>query len=464
MKNKFWIWAVVTIVCIGAVVGYLKLHFVPDLLFTDLTVTPGKPVANIDTEKFSVKIENLGTAKAGSFEVCLMENGNILESKTIDGLDKGESVKVEFYYKFKEAGKHVLELVVDCNNKIREKNKLNNKVKCELDVREAPIVTATLFKKKLGNVWYGTQFSGSSPAIYNGKLYVGGKNEYFFCLNKDTGEEIWSYKVIGAGLFPGIFTTPVFYKGNVYFGSTGSSLIENGGHIFALNAENGSLVWKYDTAYDVHSISLDDGKIYAYDGNFTYTIDAVTGKLVKKYEGTVIAHNGKLYSVDYVNGVLSHIDPLTGKVIWSFKTGGEIYTTPAFYSGKIYIDGKLCLDEEKGTFVWKNSSIGGIHQAFDNGLLFVGGEKLYCVVASSGQINWEKAIGTITSPVAVNGKVYVAPYTGNYEKEVFCINRDSPYIIAIYEVGDVVTTAPLVYEGKIYVVGEDGYLYCFKEE
>jgi outer membrane protein assembly factor BamB len=464
MKNKFWIWAVVILVGIGAVVAYLKLNFEPDLSITDFTFTPAKPVANIDTEKFSAKIENLGTARAGSFEVCLMENGNVLESKTIEGLDRGESVNIEFYHKLTEPGQHLLELVVDRNNKIREENKLNNKVKCELDVREAPLVTATLFKKKLGNGFYETQFSGSSPAIYNGKLYVGGKNEYFFCFNKDTGEEIWSYKVTDAGLFPGIYTTPVFYKGNAYFGSTGSNLIENGGHIFALKAENGSLVWKYYTASDVDSISLDEGQIYAYDGKFTYTIDAVTGKLVKKYEDTVIANNGKLYTVDYINGVLSRIDPAAEKVIWSFKVGDEIFTMPAFYSGKIYIDGKFCLDEEKGTVVWKNSNIGGVHQAFDNGLLFVGGEKLYCVDASSGQINWEKAIGTISSPVALNGKVYVAPYVGEYEKKVFCLNESTSDIIAIYGVDDVVTTAPFVYEGKIYVVGEDGYLYCFKEE
>ena len=469
MKNRVWIWAVVTVVCIGAILGYLKLHFMSNLLFVDLNIaaliiTPVKPVANIDTEKFSVKIENSGTVGAGSFEVCLMENGNVLESKTINGLDKWQSINVDFYYKFKEAGKHALELVADCNNKIREPYKFNNKLRFDLDVREAPIVTSTLFKKKLGNAWYSTQFSGSSPAIYNGKLYVGGKNQYFFCLNKDTGEEIWSYKVTDTGLFPGIYTTPIFYKGNVYFGSTGSSLIENGGHIFALNAENGSLVWKYDTSFDVYEISLDDGKIYTYDGKFTYAIDAVTGKLIKKYEGTVIAHNGKLYSVDYVKGVLSHIDSLTGKVIWSFNNGGEIYTTPAFFSGKIYIDGKLCLDEEKGTLLWKNGDIEGAHMAFDNGLLFVAGEKLYCVDANNGKIEWEKEIGSITSPVPANNKIYVAPYTGDYEKKVFCLNETTSDIIAIYEVGDVVTTAPLVYDGKVYVVAEDGYLYCFKEE
>jgi len=86
------------------------------------------------------------------------------------------------------------------------------------------------------------------------------------------------------------------------------------------------------------------------------------------------------------------------------------------------------------------------------------------VDANNGKIEWEKEIGSITSPVPANNKIYVAPYTGDYEKKVFCLNETTSDIIAIYEVGDVVTTAPLVYDGKVYVVAEDGYLYCFKEE
>jgi len=458
MKNKFWIVAIfVVLVLVG---GYIKLYYyIPELSMTDIDFTPKEPVANMDTETFSAKIQNVGKAKAGSFNVCLFDNRKVVLSQTIEGLDKGKSTDVYFYYKFTTAGKHSIDLVVNCDNKIREKNKENNKVGVQIEV-VPPTITTTIFKKELGESWYGSQFSGSVPVIYDGKLYIGGKNQYFFCLNKDTGEEIWRYKVADAGLFPGIYTTPVFYKGNVYFGTTGTTLLESGGHVYALNAKDGSLVWKYDTDSDVGSISLDDGKIYAHAD----VIDALTGKLIKKYSGRVIANNGKLYVVYHTNGTLSRIDPRTGKVLWDFKTDEEILTTPVFYSGKIYIDGKYCLDEENGTLVWKNSKIGGVHQALDQGLLFVGGEELYCVDANSGQINWEKAIGTISSPVAVNGKVYVAPYVGEHEKKVFCLDESTSNIIAIYGVDDVITTSPLVYEGKIYVVGEDGYLYCFKEE
>ena len=460
MKNRFKVnlILILDLILILLCVKLLAPILGPDVHFASSAFS-GLATVGKDAE-FDAVIINRGILPALKVDVCLMDNYKTVIKKTTYFLKKGEKADIVFKCKFLEQGTHRVKMLLGC----KERKDLGYSFETKVEVLPSPSANSTLFKKKLGNAWYSTQFSGSSPAIYNGKLYVGGKNEYFFCLNKDTGEEIWSYKVISAGLFPGIYTTPVFYKGNVYFGSTGSSLIENGGHIFALNAENGSLVWKYDTSFDVYEISLDDGKIYTYDGKFTYAIDAVTGKLIKKYEGTVIAHNGKLYSVDDVNGVLLHIDPLTGKVIWSFNNGGEIYATPAFFSGKIYIDGKLCLDEEKGTLIWKNGDIGGVHMAFDNGLLFVVEGKLYCVDANNGKIEWEKEIGSIASPVPANNKVYVAPYTGDYEKKVFCLNETTSDIIEIYEVGDVVTTAPLVYDGKVYVVAEDGYLYCFKEE
>jgi len=460
MKNKFRDLVIPILVLLVVIVGcieILKSVFFPWLIFSG-TVMPTEVVANTDKE-YCAEIKNSGTANAGRFDVCLIDNGNIVLKKTINGLKKGKSVEVSFYYKFPTVGTHSIDLVIDCKKK---EHNIDTKRTNQVEVVPSPITT-TIFKKKLGENWYGSQFSGSVPVVYDGKLYVGGKNQYFFCLNKDTGGEIWRYKVADAGLFPGIYPTPVFYKGNVYFGTTGSNLIESGGHVYALNAKDGSLVWKYDTDSDVHSISLDDDKIYAYTES-TYVIDAMTGKLIKKYSGTVIANNGKLYTVDHTNGTLSRIDPTTGKVLWNFKLDQEIVSTPVFYNGKIYIDGKHCIDEESGTLVWENKEIGGVHQTFDRDLLFVGGEEFHCVDANSGQIKWEKAIGTISPPVAINGKVYVAPYVGEYEKKVYCLDESTSNIIAIYEVGDVITTPPFVYEGKIYVVAEDGYLYCFKEE
>jgi FOG: WD40-like repeat len=277
MKNrvKVNLILILDLILILLCVKLLAPIFAPDVHFASSAFS-GLATVGKDAE-FDAVIINRGILPALKVDVCLMDNDKIVIKKTIYFLKKGEKADIVFKYKFLEQGTHRVKMLLGC----KERKDLGYSFETKVEVLPSPSANSTLFKKNLGG-WYSTQFSGSSPVIYNGKLYVGGKNEYFFCLNKDTGEKIWSYKVTDAGLFPGIYTTPVFYKGNVYFGSTGSSLIENGGHICALNAENGSLVWKYDTASDVYEISLDDGKIYAYDGKFTYAINAVTGKLIKK--------------------------------------------------------------------------------------------------------------------------------------------------------------------------------------
>jgi outer membrane protein assembly factor BamB len=469
MKNKFWILVIAILVVLALMGGYIKLYYyIPELSMTDIDFTPKEPVANMDTETFSAKIQNVGNDKAGSFDVCLIDNGKIVLSKTIDGLDKGKSVNVAFNYKFTDPGRHFVDLVVDCKGKIREENKENNKVRFELDVRETPsIITSTIFKKQLGG-WYPTNYGGSSPVIYDGKLYVGGKNQYFFCFNKDTGEEIWSYKVTDAGLMPGIYTTPVFYKDNVYFGSTGSNLIESGGHIFALNAKDGSLVWKYDTDSDVFSLTLDQGEIFALvsDGSIC-RIDSLTGKLIKKHKipegalltSSIVVDKGKIYVLGETT--LFCVDVGTGNILWTFKGEEYMISKPIVYYGKVYLDGRYCLDAEKGFLIWENKKVERGSQVLDRDLfvITVNGE-LLCIDAINGHTNWERTVEpSVAQPVIDNQKIFI----GTTTNKVYCLDEFTSNIIAIYGVDDVITTAPLVYVGKVYVVAEDGYLYCFKE-
>jgi len=479
MKNKFWIGVLVILVVLTALIAYLKFYyFVPDLVLDDASFTPQNPIVNVDTVTLGAKVENVGKANAVSFDMCLFNNGKLVDSKVIDGLDKEKSADISFNYKFSTIGHQTVDLVVDCKVKVREKNKANNQVTFGIEVKEAPpseitvtpsqepaSITTTVFKKKLGKSWYSSQFAGSAPVIYDGKIYVGGKNQYFFCLDKDTGDEIWKYEVTDAGLIPGIYSTPIFYKGNVYFGSTGTNLIESRGHVFSLNAKDGSLVWKYDTDADVSSLSLDNGEIgaRALDGS-TYIIDALTGKLVKKYASLIVADKGKIYILD--GATLSCIDSVTGNILWTFKEEEHIGSIPIVYDGKVYLDGRYCLDAEKGFLIWENKEVERGYQALDGNLLFVTGDKqLFCIDVANRQTKWKRTIGlSIAPPFIFNGRVYVAIYVGTAEKKVYCIQEYSGNIIAIYGTGEVITTRPLVYEGRIYVIAEDGYFYCFKEK
>ena len=485
MKNKFWI-GVLVILVLAAIIVYVKLYyFVPELVLDDITFMPKNPIVNVDTETFSAKIQNMGKAKAGSFDACLFDNRKLVDSKVIDGLDKEKSVDISFNYKFTTIGYHSLDLVADYKGKVREKIKANNKITFGIEVKEVPpsettvtpsqepaSITTTIFKKQLSHPWYPTNYGGSTPVIYDGKIYVGGKNQYFFCLNKDTGEEIWKYEVKDAGLYPGIYSEPVFYKGNVYFGSTGSNFMENGGHVFSLNAKDENLVWEYDTDADVFSLSLDDGEIYALaaDGSI-YRINALTGKLVKKYKipentnfsSSIVVSKGHIYTLgDIPKTSLFCTEIETGNILWTFN--GEEYkiSPPIVYYGKVYLDGRYCLDAEKGFLIWENKEVERGSQVLDRDLFVITVDgKLLCIDAVNGQTKWERTVeSSVAPPFIYNQRMYI----GTTTNKVYCIQEYSGDTIAIYGVDEVITTKPLVYEGKIYVVADGGYIYCFEEK
>lgn len=121
----------------------------------------------------------------------------------------------------------------------------------------------------------------STPAIAYGKVFVGSKDGYLYCFDAFNGREIWRFKANGK-----IDSSPAVGGDIVYFATNTQY-----GTIYALNIEDGSLVWKYtlippqDKYYNIMSspfiwngklfIGADDGNLYCF------------GKLTTLWEGTV---------------------------------------------------------------------------------------------------------------------------------------------------------------------------------
>src|SRR3972149_2186717 len=99
----------------------------------------------------------------------------------------------------------------------------------------APSSNQTLWAFTTGDrVW-------SSPAVADGKVYVGSFDHYFYALDASNGNVVWKYLTDGM-----IYPSPAVANGIVYFGS-------NDKNIYALNAGDGSLIWKYTTGDQVQS-------------------------------------------------------------------------------------------------------------------------------------------------------------------------------------------------------------------
>jgi outer membrane protein assembly factor BamB len=121
--------------------------------------------------------------------------------------------------------------------------------------RAATTITPTN-AASLKQVWKfspGTAPSGeggfySSPTVYNGVIYIGARNGYFYAINESTGTVIWQRFIgyviqttcsIGSGGFVSTATVksdPTTGKPTVYvYGATG--------YLYAMNAANGADVW-----------------------------------------------------------------------------------------------------------------------------------------------------------------------------------------------------------------------------
>jgi parallel beta-helix repeat protein len=282
----------------------------------------------------------------------------------------------------------------------------------------APNTNRTLWKYTAGGY-----VSYSSPAVVDGKAYVGSEDHKVYCLNAYTGEYVWSYTT-----GDWVLSSPAVVDGRVYVGSCDC-------RIYCLDASTGGHIWNYTTGAVVYSSS-----------------PAVA--------------NGKVYVGSYDRRVYC-LDAYTGVQVWNYTTGDVVTCSPAVVNGRVYVgsdDSRIyCLDAYTGALIWSHETgdyIGYSSPAVVDGRVYVGSadHKVYCFYASTGELAWNYTTGDLvfSSPAVANGKVYV----GSYDQEVYCLNAYTGALIWSYETGDLVFSSPAVADGRVYVGSYDSKVYC----
>lgn len=158
--------------------------------------------------------------------------------------------------------------------------------------------------------------------------------------------------------------------------SNGFLFLSTARGLYALNAENGDVVWRFDTELPLgNSPTVADGVVYVggYDRKL-HALDAASGAHLWSFNGAKAGYSANPL---VVNGVIyignrdgsmyaigAHGAANQGQIIWRYATGDAIHLSAAYKNGVIYFASNdmhaYALDAQTGALVWKSAKLPGM--------------------------------------------------------------------------------------------------------
>jgi len=304
----------------------------------------------------------------------------------------------------------------------------------------------------------------SSPAVANGVVYIGSYDFNIYAINANSGLLIWRYQTEDE-----VVSSPAVADGVVYTCSLD-------GNIYALSTNGGQLLWKYSVRACYSSPTVANGVVYI--GGFTglSALDAIHGTLIWEYpilDGIGYSAAAFANGVVYVNDLDNYIDAIdatTGVLVWKRYVGcgrcTTIETSPAVAGNIVYVAGELdvfALNATTGEVVWEYPIGGTSSPAVANDVVYGGSyDYLFALNASTGVLLWQYLTPGIvnSSPAVANGVVYFG-VNNILMPDAYALDAGSGRLLWNYYVSDPVDSSPAVANGVVYVGSRDGNLYAF---
>jgi len=274
----------------------------------------------------------------------------------------------------------------------------------------------------------------ATPTVWNGLVLVGSFDGHVYAVDAGTGKERWRFAT-GPRLpgfkgieevKQGVDSSIAVVKGKAYFGAWD-------GKAYCLDAETGKQVWAHQLGGIVHwhspavsggkvLIGATDGKLYCLNadtGAPIWTTQLCGANLDHMMGGAAIAGNSAYLGGGYENGVYA-VSLLDGKIRWTFKAANLFCGTPAVDGAHVYglADGGgqvFALERATGKPVWTRNfgkGWGACLPVLSGTVLYVtmreGTENgkpvaLVALDAANGRTLWSHAVGPAWSGPAVAG-------------------------------------------------------------
>jgi outer membrane protein assembly factor BamB len=307
------------------------------------------------------------------------------------------------------------------------------------------------------------------PAIAYGRLFFANNDGDVFALSAKTGKPAWRFR---SGRCQAM--SPAVDRGTVYLtflnrppcNARGGEL---DGEVIALWAHNGKVRWRKRIGPSESSPLVRGGKVYVgdWDGG-VHCFSARNGKLIWTFKaggevkGAVALSGDRLFFGAYDSKVYA-LDAKTGKLVWTadaqprFGTTGRFYSTPAVAYGRVYIgstDGKVySFGAASGKLRWSQSTGGYVYgsPAVWRGSVYAGSYSggFYRFDAATGDVRWRfEANGRVSgSGTIVAGHVYFA----TLEEKTYALDARSGKQVWTFPDGKY---TPVVADAdRLYVIG-----------
>ncbi|MEM8953937.1 MAG: PQQ-binding-like beta-propeller repeat protein [Verrucomicrobiota bacterium] len=340
----------------------------------------------------------------------------------------------------------------------------------------------------------GTGLSGIS--IANKKVYTIGNTDNVdtvYCFDADSGKEIWSHSYPAA-------LDPKYYEGGP--GSTptveGDTVftISREGHVFSLDAANGSVRWSTHLVADLGFPAPTWGfngsplvlgeRVFLNAGTSGVALDKASGTVIWKsaadeagYSSPYpIERDGTSQLVFSSTRSFSGVNPDSGKAAWSFpwltRYGVNAADPVAVDADTLFISsgyGKgaalIRLSGAEPEVIWKVKEMGNQMNPslLINGFLYGvngnedGDPEFQCLDSSSGEIKWSDDSTGMSGAIAANGYLIILGERGELILAPASPESFDP-VTRIQILGGKSWTAPSLANGRVYCRNIRGDLVC----
>ncbi|WP_293030395.1 PQQ-binding-like beta-propeller repeat protein [Natronococcus sp.] len=314
-----------------------------------------------------------------------------------------------------------------------------------------------------------------SPAIVDDTAYIGGYDGDLYAIDVETGEIVWRTRAHELEGTLAIGSSPAYYDGTLYviaeYGSPSS------GALWTFDAATGEPTWHDDRIWGQPHPSP--------------TVDLETGRICAgSNDGVVYCWEfpSLEFAWEYQTGGEDGPDG-EAKADGEFNLGAEIKGTIAAHDGYGYVgswDERFhCLDLEDGTEEWtfefENRSMANPALDPEEDVVYTGSndDHVYAIDCETGEELWSTDVnGSIIGAVtATAGTILV----GSYDSHLYALDKETGERRWRVQNRGHVTSAPVPHDGRIYyaergvftnywdddeetILEEPGHAYCLVPE